>query len=71
MENANNKFTFTQEEVETACKEVETACKEVETACKEVYGRGVDHGIIASGISLIAAVGLCKVINVLKQKRKK
>lgn len=57
MENTNNEFTFTQEEVETACK--------------EVYGRGVDHGIIASGISLIAAVGLCKVIDVLRQKRKK
>ena len=57
MENTNNEFTFTQEEVETACK--------------EVYGRGVDHRIIASGISLIAAVGLCKVIDVLKQKRKK
>lgn len=57
MENTNNEFTFTQEEVETACK--------------EVYGRGVDYGVIASGISLIAAVGLRKVINVLKQKRKK
>jgi len=57
MENTNNEFTFTQEEVETACK--------------EVYNRGVDHGIIASGISLIAAVGLCKVIDALRQKRKK
>lgn len=57
MENTNNEFTFTQEEVEAACK--------------EIYGRGVDHGIIASGISLIAAVGLCKLIDVLRQKRKK
>ena len=57
METQTNEFTFTQEEVETACK--------------EVYGRGVDHGIIASGISLIAAVGLCKVIDMLRQKRKK
>lgn len=57
MENTNNEFTFTQEEVETACQ--------------EVYNRGVDNGIIISGISLLVAVGLCKVINVLKQKRKK
>ena len=57
MENTNNEFTFTQEEVETACQ--------------EVYNRGVDHGVIISGISLICAFGLCKVINVLRQKRKK
>ena len=57
MENTNNEFTFTQEEVETACQ--------------EVYNRGVDNGIIISGISLIAAVGLCKVIDMLRQKRKK
>lgn len=56
MENTNNEFTFTQEEVETACK--------------EVYGRGVDAGIIVSGISLIGAVGLCKVIDVLKKRKK-
>ena len=57
MENTNNEFTFTQEEVETACQ--------------EVYNRGVDNGITISGISLLVAAGLCKVINVLKQKRKK
>lgn len=56
MENTNNEFTFTQEEVETACK--------------EVYGRGVDNGIIISGISLLVAVGLCKVIDVLKKRKK-
>lgn len=57
MENANNEFTFTQEEVETACK--------------EVYGRGVDLGIVVSGISLIGAVGLCKAFDVLRRKLKK
>lgn len=57
MENTNNEFTFTQEEVETVCQ--------------EVYNRGVDNGIIISGISLLVAAGLCKGINVLKQKRKK
>lgn len=56
MENTNNEFTFTQEEVQEACE--------------EVYGRGVDHGIIAACISFIDAVGLCKVIDVLRQKRK-
>lgn len=57
MFNPNYEFTFTQEEVQEACQ--------------EVYGRGVDPRIIASCISFIDAVGLCKVIDVLKQKRKK
>lgn len=57
MENTNNEFTFTQEEVQEACL--------------EVYNRGVDHGVIISGICLLAASGLCKGINVLRQKRKK
>lgn len=56
MENTNHEFTFTQEEVQKACT--------------EVFNRGVDAGIIVSGISLIGAVGLCKVIDVLKKRKK-
>lgn len=57
MENANNEFTFTQEEVQEACN--------------ETFNRGVDLGIVVSGISLIGAVGLCKAFDVLRRKLKK
>lgn len=54
--NENNNTTFTEDEVYEICR-------------KE-YSRGVDAGVLTSGLALIVAWGLIKGIDVLKKRKK-
>lgn len=54
--NENNNMTFAEDEVYNICR-------------KE-YSRGMDSGVLTSGLALIIAWGLIKGIDVLKKRKK-
>ena len=54
--NENNNMTFTG--------------VEVYEICRNEYSRGVDSGVLSSGLALIIAWGLIKGIDVLKKRKK-
>ena len=51
-------------------KGITFTCDEANEICKEMYSRGMDSGILASAVALIAAWGMCKGINVLRNRKK-